>query len=220
MNIIITGSSGGIGKAVSERFLELGHKVYGIDTSPAEIEYPLYFHFQTDIKNAEALPDIDDADILFNNAGTQNGGDDIGNNLRGTINVTKKYIASCPLKSVLFNASASAVSGQEFPEYTASKAGVLGYMRNTAVRLAPKGVTVNAISLGGVLTRLNDPVVNDPDCWKKIMDITPMKKWMTTDEVADWVLFLTTQNRSMSGENLIIDNGEMRLNATFVWPGD
>ena len=91
-------------------------------------------------------------------------------------------------------------------------------MRNTAIRLAPQRVTVNAISLGGVLTHLNDPVVKDPDCWKKIMDITPMKKWMTPDEVADWVLFLTTQNRSMSGENLIIDNGEMRLNATFVWP--
>ena len=52
------------------------------------------------------------------------------------------------------------------------------------------------------------------------MDVTPMKKWMTPDEVADWVLFLTTQNRSMSGENLVIDNGEMRLNPTFVWPED
>ena len=132
--------------------------------------------------------------------------------------VTEKYMASCPLKSILFNASASAVSGQEFPEYAASKAGILGYMRNTAIRLAPQRVTVNAISLGGVLTHLNDPVVKDPDCWKKIMDVTPMKKWLTPDEVADWVLFLTTQNRSMSGENLIIDNGEMRLNATFVWP--
>ena len=218
MKIIITGSSGGIGKAVCERFLSLGHTVYGIDIKSAEIEHPLYIHFQTDIKNADTLPDISDAEIIFNNAGTQNSGDDIGNNLRGTINVTEKYAASCQLKSVLFNASASAVSGQEFPEYAASKAGLLGYMRNTAIRLAPQRVTVNAISLGGVIDHMNDPVINDPGCWKRIMDVTPMKKWMTPDEVADWVLFLTTQNRSMSGENLVIDNGEMRLNPTFVWP--
>lgn len=220
MKIIITGSSGGIGKAVCERFLSLGHTVYGIDIKPAEIDHPMYIHFQTDIKNADTLPDIDDAEIIFNNAGTQNSGDDIGNNLRGTINVTEKYTASCPIKSILFNASASAVSGQEFPEYAASKAGLLGYMRNTAIRLAPQRVTVNAISLGGVIDHMNDPVINDPGCWKRIMDVTPMKKWMTPDEVADWVLFLTTQNRSMSGENLIIDNGEMRLNSTFVWPED
>lgn len=220
MKVIITGSSGGIGKAVSERFLSLGYTVYGIDIAPAVIEHPSYIHFQADIKNKEALPDIDDAEILFNNAGTQNSCDDIGNNLRGTVNVTEKYMESCPLKSVLFNASASAVSGQEFPEYAASKAGLLGYMRNTAIRLAPRGSTVNAVSLGGVYTSLNDPVVKDPECWKKIMDVTPMKKWMTTGEVADWVLFLTTQNRSMSGQNLIIDNGEMHLNATFVWRED
>lgn len=218
MKVIITGSSGGIGRTVCERFLSLGHTVYGIDINPSVISNPSYIHFQADIKDKEVLPDIDDAEILFNNAGTQNSVDDIGNNLRGTVNVTEKYIDSCPLKSVLFNASASAVSGQEFPEYAASKAGILGYMRNVAIRLAPQGVTVNAISLGGVHTALNDPVVNGPECWKKIMDVTPMNKWMTTDEVADWVLFLTTKNRSMSGENLIIDNGEMRLNASFVWP--
>ncbi len=89
MKIIITGSSGGIGKAVCERFLSLGHTVYGIDIKPAEIDHPMYIHFQTDIKNADTLPDINDAEIIFNNAGTQNSGDDIGNNLRGTINVTE-----------------------------------------------------------------------------------------------------------------------------------
>lgn len=217
MKVIITGSSGGIGSAAAERFLALGHTVYGIDLKPAVIRHPSYIHYQTDLR-CGALPDIRDADILFNNAGLQNSGDDIGNNLIATVRLTERCIAACPLKSVLFNASASAVSGQEFAEYAASKAGLLGYMRNVAIRLAPRGATVNAISLGGVLTPLNDPVVNDPDCWERIMAVTPLKKWMTADEVADWVIFLTTQNRSMSGQNLIIDNGEMHLNATFVWP--
>lgn len=218
MRIIVTGAAGGIGAAVSERFLTLGHTVYGIDRKPAAVAHPHYVHYQADLRDAESLPEITDADILFNNAGSQNSPDDIENNLTATVRLTEKYLASCPLKSVLFNASASAVSGQEFPVYAASKAGLLGYMRNVAIRLAPRGATVNAISLGGVHTPLNDPVVTDPACWERIMAVTPLKKWMTVDEVADWVIFLTLTNRSMSGQNLIIDNGEMHLNPTFVWP--
>ena len=79
MKIIITGASGGIGKAVSERFLALGHSVCGIDTAPAAITHPSYAHYRADIKEPDSLPEIDDADILFNNAGLQNSGDDIGN---------------------------------------------------------------------------------------------------------------------------------------------
>ncbi|MBP5238347.1 MAG: SDR family oxidoreductase [Clostridia bacterium] len=221
MKIIITGASGGIGAAVAERFLSLGHTVCGIDILPAAVSHPEYTHYIADITDLGSLPDITDADILFNNAGAQNGNDDIKNNLTGTINVTEKYIASNPaLRSVLFNASSSAVSGQEFPLYAASKAGVVGYMKNVAIRLAPRGVTCNAISLGGVLTPLNDPVVNDKTLWDRVMAVTPLKKWMTPDEVADWAVFLTVVNRSMSGQNLLIDNGEHDLNPTFVWPQD
>ncbi|MBP1587762.1 MAG: SDR family oxidoreductase, partial [Clostridia bacterium] len=78
---------------------------------------------------------------------------------------------------------------------------------------------VNAVSFGGVITPLNDPVMNDPASWEKIMAVTPLKKWTTVDEVAQWVEFLTTVNQSMSGQNLLIDNGEHDLNVTFVWPG-
>ena len=53
--------------------------------------------------------------------------------------------------------------------------------------------------------------------WKKIMDVTPLGKWATVDEIADWVIFLTLTNRSMSGQNLLIDNGEKDLYPTFVW---
>ena len=218
MKVIVTGAAGGIGTAVCERFLALGHTVYGIDLAPAVISRPQYIHYQADIRDASQLPQITDAQILFNNAGCQNSPDDIENNLKATVKLTEQYLASCPLKAVLFNASASAISGQEFPEYAASKAGLLGYMKNVAIRLAPRGAVVNAICLGGVHTALNDPVVTDPVCWERIMAVTPLKKWMTVDEVADWVIFLTLTNRSMSGQNLIIDNGEMHLNPTFVWP--
>ena len=110
------------------------------------------------------------------------------------------------------------MSGQEFPRYVASKAGLVGYMRHMAIRLAPRGVPCNALSLGGVLTDSNAPVMDDPALWRAIMDVTPMKKWTSLEEVCDWIAFLTLVNRSMSGQNLLVDNGEKDLNATFVWP--
>ncbi len=220
MKVLITGTSRGIGRAAALKFLELGHEVHGIDLEAASIRHPRYRHYAADIRRKEALPEVEGVEILFNNAGVQQGEEDIATNLTGAIHVTEKYIAGNPaLRSILFNASASAVSGQEFPHYVASKAGLLGYMRNVAIRTAPLGVTCNAISLGGVLTDSNDAVMRDPALWKSIMDVTPMKKWTALEEICEWVVFLTVTNRSMSGQNLLIDNGEKDLNPTFVWPG-
>ncbi len=217
MRILITGSSSGIGKAVALKFLSKGFEVHGIDILPSSIENPSYFHHQGNVVDMD-LPRLDHLDVLFLNAGVQNSGKDIDINLKGSMRVAEFYQDCQGLSSILFNASASARNGYEFPEYVASKAGLVGYMKNLACRLAKKGVTVNSLSLGGVLTSSNDLVINDPDSWKKIMDVTPLKKWASLEEVAEWVYFLTVINRSMSGQDLLIDNGENDLNCTFVWP--
>lgn len=217
MRVLITGSSNGIGEAAAKKFLELGHEVIGIDLLPASINHKNYTHYIADISKKKELPNIRDVEIIFNNAGKQND-HDINNNLVGSINVTEKYAFQSSIKSVLFNASASAHSGFEFPEYVASKAGLIGYMKNVAVRLAEYGATANSISLGGVLTSSNAPVMEDEESWNKIMDATPLKKWATLSEVVDWVIFLTLTNKSATGIDALIDNGEFNLNSTFVWP--
>ena len=218
MRILITGSSKGVGLAVASRFLSEGFDVVGLDLLPSSINNPHYQHFVCDISDAKSLPELGEFDYLFNNAGQQNGDDDIVNNLVGTMNVTKKYGLSKSIKSVLFNASASARSGFEFDEYVASKAGVVGYMKHIACILAKQAATCNSISLGGVVTDSNKAVIDDKESWKQIMDVTPLKKWTALEEVCDWVYFLLVTNKSMSGQDLLIDNGENDLNNTFVWP--
>ena len=218
MKVLVTGSSRGIGRAAAMKYLEMGNEVYGLDLLKSSISHPKYHHYICDISKDE-LPNIKDINVIFNNAGKQNSRDDITNNLKGAINVTKKYAFQKHIKSVLFNSSASAHTGFEYDEYSASKAGLIGYMKNVAWKLAIYQATVNSISLGGVTTESNKSVMEDKKMWEKIMEITPLKKWMSEEEVADWVIFLTLKNKSMSGQDLLIDNGEKDLNCTFQWPG-
>lgn len=217
MRVLITGTSKGIGQAVALKFLKEGHEVIGLDLLASSINHPSYTHYVCDVSKKNKLPSLEGIEIIINNAGKQND-HDIENNLVGTINVTEKYAFQDKIKAVIFNASASAHSGFEFPEYVASKAGVLGYMKNVASRLAEYGATANSISLGGVLTDSNAPVLEDEESWDKIMDATPLKKWATLDEVAGWFYFLSVINKSASGQDILIDNGEYNLNSTFVWP--
>ena len=218
MKVVVTGASSGIGKATALLFLENGHEVIGLDCKKAAIENKNYTHHIVDIADPASLPEISGVQILINSAGVQASENDIDVNLKGTINVTERYAFQNGIKSVLIIASASAHTGAEFPHYSASKGGLLSYTRNVAIRLAEYGATCNSISPGGVRTDLNKPVMDDPVLWQKIMDLTPLKKWAEPEEIAQWCYFLTVVNRSCTGEDILIDNGETHLNSTFIWP--
>jgi len=215
MKILITGTTSGIGKAIAELFLQKGHTVIGIDRREQSIHHESYTHHICDVRDREHLPEIPDADILINNAGTQNE-DDIDINLKAVIYITEKYGIRPGIKSILTIGSASAHTGSEFPEYCASKGGILAYTKNAALRAAQYGATCNSLDPGGVLTPLNDCVVNDPELWKQIMDETPLKRWATPEEIAEWAYFLTVTNKFCTGQSILVDGGES-INYHFVW---
>ena len=106
MNILITGTSSGIGRATALLFLERGHNVFGLDIAPAP-DFPedsSYTHIIADITGA--LPELPPCEVVIANAGVQQSGRDIDVNLKGTIATVEKYAFHEGVRAVLIMCSA------------------------------------------------------------------------------------------------------------------
>ena len=216
MNILITGTSSGIGKGCAEYFLKEGHNVYGFDKKDSAISDGNYKHFCLDIREEASYPELPAMNVLVNNAGVQNE-NDIDVNLKVTIQITEHYGIQPEIRSIIMIGSASGHTGSEFPEYAASKGGVLAYTKNVAMRVAGFQATCNSLDFGGVMTELNRPVMEDEKLWAEIMKLTPLKRWMTVEEAAEWIYFMAVKNRFCTGQNILIDGLEAG-NCSFIWP--
>ena len=214
MKILVTGASRGIGLACAKKYLAMGHEVYGIDIRPAGLEDARYHHFMADITGA--LPEIDGVEILVNNAGVQDGGREIEVNLQGFEDLVNAIGGVPAIRSILFMASSSASNGAEFPLYAASKGGMVTYMKNVALRIAQYDATSNSLSAGGVKTELNQHILDSPELMRQVLDETLLGRWAEPEEIAEFCYFMTNMNRSMTGQDILVDNGE-QLKSNFIW---
>ncbi len=210
MKVLVTGSARGIGRGICEVFLQNGHEVIGLDVKPSDLT-----HMICDILKSD-LPEIEDVEILINNAGVQETGHDIDVNLKGTIRITEAYAFQPAIKSVLFMASASASTGAEFPQYAASKGGMIAYMKNVALRVAEFGATSNSLSPGGVITELNAHIIESPELMEAVLNEALLHRWAEVEEIAQWTYFVTVVNKSMTAQDILIDNGEA-AKSNFIW---
>lgn len=58
------------------------------------------------------------------------------------------------------------------------------------------------------MTELNRPVMEDEKLWDQIMELTPLKRWMSVEEAAEWIYFMAVKNRFCTGQNILIDGLE------------
>ena len=161
------------------------------------------------------------ADILVNNAGitrdslflrmTEQDFDAVlDTNLKGAFNFTKnlsRYILKSPQGRIINISSVSGLAGNPGQaNYSAAKAGLIGFTKTLAKEFSGREVTVNAVAPGFIET---DMTKNLPDAVKEqVKTVVPLKRMGTTTEVAALVLFLASGSAAyITGEVIRIDGG-------------
>ena len=237
--VLVTGGTRGIGKAVVDKFMELGADVAFTYNSSKTISDEIennYENYSNKVKgyqlNLGSLDDISPickqivndfgkVDILVNNAGMTKDGylsmmkqDNIKSviqtNLVGMMSVTQVVLPGMLKRSqgsIINISSISGVYGNAGQtNYSASKAGVIGFTKSLAIEVASKNVRVNAISPGYIKTDMLEAV---PEGIKEnfIKDI-PMRRLGDPMEIANVVVFLASSMSSfIVGQNIIVDGG-------------
>ena len=158
-------------------------------------------------------------DILVNNAGItmdrtlKNMTEEEWNkvidvNLNSLYNVTKQAIPLIPENGRIINISSIAGLTGNFGQtnYSASKAGIIGFTKSLAKELGRNKITVNAIAPGFIESEMTDKI---PFIRKKIiMSIIPLGRAGTNDEVADCAVFLASEKSAyITGEVINVNGG-------------
>ncbi|SER11304.1 NAD(P)-dependent dehydrogenase, short-chain alcohol dehydrogenase family [Solimonas aquatica] len=134
-------------------------------------------------------------------------------NLNGifrTIKATLPAMIERGSGSIVATASVAGLVGAAgLPAYVASKHGVVGLVRSTAITVAKTGVRVNALCPGMVETALLERLIEtDPSIRQGLLALKPMGRLGTTDEIAAAAIWLgSDQSSFVTGHALAVDGG-------------
>ena len=233
---LVTGGTRGIGAAVSRALSKAGYAVaatYAGNTKAAEAfqaETGIHVH-QWDIGDFDACAagvktveaSLGPVEILVNNAGIVRDAAlhkmskaqwdaVIRTNLDGLFNMCRQVIEGMRTRKFGRIINISSINGQkgQFGQtnYSASKAGDLGFTKALALETARLGITVNAICPGYIHTEMLDAV--PPDVMEKsILPLIPVGRLGKAEEIARAVLFLAADDAAfVTGSTLSINGGQ------------
>ncbi|KUM28144.1 3-ketoacyl-ACP reductase [Mesorhizobium loti] len=233
----IVGAARGIGRGIAERFAEEGARLVLADSeadagkASADELGAAFIH--TDISkmaDAEALVALAIArhgrlDIIVQNAGIypwqliENTSPEdwdrvMAVNLRGSFNAARAALA--PMKAqqsgrMLFTSSITGpqVSSPGHGHYSASKAGINGFIRAAALEFSGYGITVNGVEPGNILTE-GMKLHRDAAFIKSMEDAVPLGRLGTPRDVANAFLFLASDDASyITGTTIVVDGGQL-----------
>ena len=134
----------------------------------------------------------------------------IDTNLVGTFNVTKNvvpYMMKARSGRIINISSVVGISGNAGQtNYSASKAGIIGFTKSLAKEIASRNILVNAVAPGFIETNMTD-VLKD-DVKQEIAKNIPLKRMGTTQDVANVVKFLASDDSSyITGQVINVDGG-------------
>lgn len=233
---VVTGGTRGIGASISETLHNLGYKVaatyMGNDKAAQDFKAKTGIEavFKFDVANYDACAEniakieqeLGPVDILVNNAGITRDGflhkmmpkqwrEVISTNLDSVFNMTQLVISGMRDRGFGRVISISSINGQAGAmgqtNYSAAKAGIIGFSKSLALEVAAKGVTVNVIAPGYIDTDMVRAV--DPAILDKIVAKIPVKKLGKADGVARLVAFLADENNGFTtGATFNVNGGQ------------
>ncbi len=195
-----------------------GQRVIPVEVNVADLE-------QAKAMVKTVLDAFGKVDILVNNAGITRDNllmrmkekewdDVISINLKGAWNCTKAVIRSMMKKRYGKIVNISSVSGQigqaGQTNYSASKAGLIGFTKALAREVASRGITVNAVAPGIIPTALTE--VLPEEIKESILSTTPMGRMGKPEEIAYAVAFLASDDAAyITGQVLGVDGGMVMM---------
>jgi NAD(P)-dependent dehydrogenase (short-subunit alcohol dehydrogenase family) len=227
---LVTGGTSGIGLAVTQALVDRGCQVIATGVNAREIESfpvvtPSARPLQLDVTDTSAIEKLtsqfERLDLLVNCAGIllRDGREFHPDafrevmevNLIGMMRVCHACLpslAACRGNIINIASLYSWFGARHAPAYSASKGGVVQLSKSLALAWAEKGVRVNAVLPGWIETALTEPVRSDPERNRRILERTPLARWGSTQEVAQAVIFLASDEASfITGAVLPVDGG-------------
>ena len=232
--VIVTGGFQGNGLSISENFLKHGAKVYSIDKKFKKSDKVKNFtKIKAEIDNFKSIKKIIDAigkrekkiDILVNNAGISEkfSSKNLLINWKKTlsINLTAPFFLSYTCLPYLKKSKYSSIVNitslngkiamSKNPAYNASKGGLSALNACLAMDFADFNIRVNAVSPGYIKTGMTYKSFNNNKAYKKRLDRMMIKKYGLPQDVADAVLFLSSQkSKYINGTEIVVDGGLLK----------